>query len=312
MSQMPLISVGIPTYNRPEGLKIALEQVLKQTYQNLEIIISDNCSEQSQLVGQIVDEFKKRNPSIAYHRQSVNIGSLRNFNFLVRQAKGEFFLWVADDDFIEDRYIENLYENFKKNPDISISMSAYDVNDMMTVPHIKSNLTPYLKELSDGNTYQRVYKYLKQSDHFGKSRLMWGMFKTKEMQEAFQFCLDQRNDLQTNPIWAEVPAELKLLTMGDLIVGDEVLFHVNLLPSSDGRQGLGYGKRLVEILRKSSKAYRAVVDSTNLSAKEKRTLHWIITRNEMKNRMSVLIYYEIQRRFPYLARMIKKVWYMFS
>ena len=41
----PLVSVGIPTYNRPKGLKRLLKQIQNQTYKNIEIIVSDNCSE---------------------------------------------------------------------------------------------------------------------------------------------------------------------------------------------------------------------------------------------------------------------------
>ena len=43
-TRQPLVSVGIPTYNRPEGLRRTLECITKQTYKNLEIIVSNNCS----------------------------------------------------------------------------------------------------------------------------------------------------------------------------------------------------------------------------------------------------------------------------
>ena len=40
----PMVTVGIPTFNRPEGLERTLACITKQTYTNLEIIVSDNCS----------------------------------------------------------------------------------------------------------------------------------------------------------------------------------------------------------------------------------------------------------------------------
>jgi len=43
-SNSPLVSIGIPTYNRPNELKIAIESIVNQKYNNLEIIVSDNCS----------------------------------------------------------------------------------------------------------------------------------------------------------------------------------------------------------------------------------------------------------------------------
>ncbi|MEL6166686.1 MAG: glycosyltransferase, partial [Cyanobacteria bacterium J06628_3] len=42
--KQPLVSIIIPTYNRPEYLNLALASAVQQTYQNIEIIVSDNCS----------------------------------------------------------------------------------------------------------------------------------------------------------------------------------------------------------------------------------------------------------------------------
>src|SRR6185369_14932342 len=55
MPSTPLVSVGVPTYSRPEGLRRALRALTEQTYENLEIIVSDNASpgtETSDVVGE--------------------------------------------------------------------------------------------------------------------------------------------------------------------------------------------------------------------------------------------------------------------
>jgi glycosyltransferase involved in cell wall biosynthesis len=94
----PLVSVGIPSYNRPEGLKRSLEQVLNQTYINLEIIIADNCSENESAIKAVVEPFMKIDKRIKYFRHKKNEGVAYNFKFLLAQATGEYFMWVADDD----------------------------------------------------------------------------------------------------------------------------------------------------------------------------------------------------------------------
>ncbi|MBD1212120.1 MAG: glycosyltransferase, partial [Dolichospermum circinale Clear-D4] len=43
----PLVSVIIPTYNRPEYLKQAINSAVQQTYENIEIIVCDNCSSEN-------------------------------------------------------------------------------------------------------------------------------------------------------------------------------------------------------------------------------------------------------------------------
>lgn len=103
----PLVSVGIPCYNRPEGLRRTLECITGQTYRNLEIIISDNCSPDSR-VENIGREFTCRDLRVQYHRQDVNKGSMANFQLVLEKATGEYFMWAADDDLLDLDYIKSL------------------------------------------------------------------------------------------------------------------------------------------------------------------------------------------------------------
>jgi glycosyltransferase involved in cell wall biosynthesis len=105
MSEQPLVSVGIPTYNRPAGLRRVLECITTQTYQNLEIIVSDNASPDPE-VEIIAREFAHRDPRIQYYRQEKNKGCGFNFHFVLQQAHGQYFMWAADDDEWELNFIE--------------------------------------------------------------------------------------------------------------------------------------------------------------------------------------------------------------
>lgn len=136
----PLVSVGIPTYNRPEGLRRTLECITGQTYKNLEIIISDNCSPGPE-TETVVREFMDRDNRIHYYRQEKNRGPDFNFKFVLEKATGEYFMWAADDDEWDQRFIEVCSENrnnigtvmtncktlfrktnkFNLNPDIQLS-----------------------------------------------------------------------------------------------------------------------------------------------------------------------------------------------
>ena len=99
----PLVSIGIPTYNRADGyLRGCIESALNQTYPNLEIFISDNCS--SDNTGTLVKSFN--DPRIRYHRHDVNIGGNNNFNYCVKKARGIYFLLLHDDDLIDADFIE--------------------------------------------------------------------------------------------------------------------------------------------------------------------------------------------------------------
>src|SRR5262245_5177607 len=97
MSDSPLVSVGVPTYNRPDGLRRTLGCLVNQTYANLEIIVSDNCSEDGRTEA-VVREFMQADHRIRFCRQPQNLGWDQNFKFVLGQARGPFFVFAADDD----------------------------------------------------------------------------------------------------------------------------------------------------------------------------------------------------------------------
>ena len=111
----PLCSVGIPTYNRPALLAATLQEIRTQTYPNLEIIISDNASPDAD-VEKTCRQAAAVDRRIWYIRQEENIGPSANFEFVFRQATGQYFMWAADDDRRSLTYIEKLVAALQARP----------------------------------------------------------------------------------------------------------------------------------------------------------------------------------------------------
>jgi glycosyltransferase involved in cell wall biosynthesis len=109
----PLVSVGIPTYNRASTLVKSIESVLTQTYKNIEIIISDNASTDE--TKSICEKFCNLDQRIIYIRQKTNLGAANNFNVVLETAKGEYFMWLGDDDWISQDYIYECMNIFRLN-----------------------------------------------------------------------------------------------------------------------------------------------------------------------------------------------------
>jgi len=96
MSRAPKLSVGLPVYNGQAYLAESIEALLGQSYQDFELIISDNASTDD--TADICHRYEKDDPRIRYFRQEHNIGGAPNHNFLVAQARGELFKWASHDD----------------------------------------------------------------------------------------------------------------------------------------------------------------------------------------------------------------------
>jgi glycosyltransferase involved in cell wall biosynthesis len=117
MSACPLVTIAIPTYNRAESyFPSALRSALSQTYSNIEIVVSDNCStDRTQaLVGDIGD------PRIRYFRHDPGIGQKNNYNFCFEQAKGSYVLLLHDDDVIDDDFVSSCMDGSGDSAEVGI------------------------------------------------------------------------------------------------------------------------------------------------------------------------------------------------
>jgi glycosyltransferase involved in cell wall biosynthesis len=93
------VSICIPTFNNAEMLAEAINSAIRQTYQDLEIWVVDNCSTDE--TEQVVKSFLSRDPRLHYLRQVRNIGMPGNFNSCLACARGEYVLILCSDDILE-------------------------------------------------------------------------------------------------------------------------------------------------------------------------------------------------------------------
>ncbi len=121
-SRPALVTVGIPTFNRPQGLERTLQCITGQTYRNLEIIVSDNCSTDPAVL-ELLTKYAAADNRISYHVQEKNISIVPNFQYLLNRANGEYFMWAADDDFWDSNFIEVCVNGMQQNPDVVLCMT---------------------------------------------------------------------------------------------------------------------------------------------------------------------------------------------
>lgn len=121
----PLVTIGVLAYNRPKMLAKALDCIVGQSYRNLEIIISDDCSPNEQ-VAVVAESYRERDSRIRFFRQPVNLDAIKNHWFLLDQANGKYFMWAYDDDLYEESMVEIMVAAMEAND--SAVLCACDVN----------------------------------------------------------------------------------------------------------------------------------------------------------------------------------------
>lgn len=121
MGVTPRLTVGLPVYNGELFLSEAIEALLGQTYENFELVISDNASTDS--TPDICRQYAKLDNRIRYIRQQRNIGLVANSNFLINQATSEFFKLAAHDDLYARSLLERCIEALDNHQDVVVAHS---------------------------------------------------------------------------------------------------------------------------------------------------------------------------------------------
>lgn len=213
----------MPIYNGASSISQALDSLLAQTFTDFEMVISDNAS--TDTTEQICRKYAIRDRRIKYIRQSENKGAIFNFNFVLQEARGEYFMWAAADDFWQPSFIEKNHQVLSQDRNVVSSISKVR---MATIIHKPSKMVGTYP--ISGNYLGRLRQYL--SGPWANSRF-YGLFRRDSLLRAvfgeFLYPWD----------WAVV---INLLKDGNFYEVDEVLME-------RGCDGDSSSKLLIEQLR---------------------------------------------------------------
>ena len=153
----PLVSIITPTYNRPEYLKLALESAVQQTYQNIEIIVSDNCSPENPEL--IVNSFE--DSRIRFSRNQSNLGMFPNTMNAFKKARGKYVASLLDDDLWEKDFLAKLVPALEANSNLALAFCDHyivDGNGAIDAAATEKCSRFYKRTNLQEGTYQPFYK----------------------------------------------------------------------------------------------------------------------------------------------------------
>jgi glycosyltransferase involved in cell wall biosynthesis len=128
----PKVSIGLPVYNGEKYLAGALDGVLRQSFDDFEVVVSDNAS--TDRTREICAEYCNRDSRVRYARNETNIGAARNFNRAFELTRGAYFCWFAYDDLYDDRYLELCVDVLDRDPRVSLCHSRVGLINELGAP----------------------------------------------------------------------------------------------------------------------------------------------------------------------------------
>jgi glycosyltransferase involved in cell wall biosynthesis len=120
-----MISIVIPAYNYGQFLPEAIESVLSQGIEDIEILISDDASTDN--TPDVIADYSARYPCIRGERNPVNLGAVPNFNRAVAHARGEYVLVLGADDLLEPGALAALKATLDAHPECGYVYGRYNV-----------------------------------------------------------------------------------------------------------------------------------------------------------------------------------------
>jgi glycosyltransferase involved in cell wall biosynthesis len=116
------VSLAMPVYNGEKYIASAIESILAQDYPDIELIITDNCSEDR--TAEICKEFAARDDRVRYVRNPRNLGAAPNYNRGFELATGEYLKWCAHDDKISPNYVSACVAALEADPEASLAFGS--------------------------------------------------------------------------------------------------------------------------------------------------------------------------------------------
>ncbi len=220
----PAVSIGMPVYNGEAFLGQALQSILAQSFSDFELIVSDNAS--SDNTEKIVAAFAEGDERVRYIRQPTNIGPIANFNYVLHEAQGDYFMWAAADDVWDEAWINVLIHHMSASVAISFGhVDNIDENGKL--------LRQYKKfDFSDPKLL-RMIKYYFAEDYNGKANIIYGMYHTRalqkhHMQASYKDCF----------FGVDMLFVFDWLQRGALISDASVLLHKRIVKDASVKRGL--------------------------------------------------------------------------
>ncbi len=213
--RMPKVSIGMPVYNGAAYICKALDSLLAQSFDDFDLIISDNAStDETQAICQA---YAKKDARIRYVRQEKNMGPIGNFDFVLNQSQGEYFMWAAHDDVWDRGFLDAMMHGFAISDDsvVAVGCEAQYTIGTNKQPFFREGAAFYNMQLD--SAIQRVSYVLR----YSYGNMFYSLFKRQVLFLGGVSVLSRFSQISLN----EMPFFVAVIFQGNWKIIPDVYFY---------------------------------------------------------------------------------------
>lgn len=294
-SNLPLVSILIPTFNRADYLGEAIDSALSQTYKNIEIIVHDDASTDD--TPALLKKYS--DPRLRIIRTEDNHGMLGGWNFIVTKAKGEYIKFLASDDLLEPTCVSELVKVAIKNPNASfITCQRKFIDGQGRV--VKKMGFASKNTVVNGIQHAHWILTTLRENKIGEPTAV--LYPTRLVKKAGEYD-------KTFSQFADFEYWIRLLQFGDLVYVHKPLCSFRTHAGSNTSSAIRDGRFITEIFALLKKYYDNVHYSKvfNLAATDRSRVTKIKTLDTLKNIKDLFVHGQLSQARRYFARLSVEV-----
>ena len=298
IAQLPLVSILVPTYNRADYLGQAIESALAQTYKNIEIIVHDDASTDS--TPALLKQYSDHRLRII--RTEDNHGMLGGWNYIVKQAKGDYIKFLASDDLLDPTCVAELVDAALQNPRAAIVTCQRKFIDEKGRVEKKMGFATR-SVVVDGLSHAKWILTTLRENKIGEPTAVMYPRSLVERAGEYDPAFSQFADFE---YW------IRLLQFGDLVYIHKPLCSFRAHPGSNTSAAIRDGRFITEIFALIDKYYlprqqagkvRNFVKTFGLSIRDQNQITKLKTLDTLKNIKDLFVHGQLAQARRYFARL---------
>jgi len=215
---MARVSIGMPVYSRAELLDKALHSLVNQTFQDWELLVSDDASPDPE-VQRICEQYASRDERVRYVRQAKNLGGTENHLYVFENTHAPLFMWADEDDLWEPTFIEDGVAALNADPTKDAWFCQADRIDGQG--ELVELLPPYTRFASAGHKRREVMRFFMDPERRGKKvNFFYSLFRREVLAEAIEALVAFDHLRGSDQLFV-----YSFICRHDVAVSPETLFH---------------------------------------------------------------------------------------